>query len=251
MKNKMSKSLNILKEGSLANYLNFFKFKKMNCSFFKSNKKAFTLAEVLITLTIIGVVSSMTIPTINRASAKRTVETRVLNFYSTFQNAIKLSIIENGPIEDWAYGDGLFTFSIGTAPYSQNKLYIEKYLAPYLKIDEITNSGYQDKALVKLRNGSSFLFNYQIGVAPNLILVSYFIDGDINNHSTRNQFVFSMSPERPFKPFDLEWDGNRAKLFTESRWGCGVGTWDGHNNPLYCTKLLELNNWRIPDDYPW
>lgn len=229
MKNKMAEKRNILK------------------------KSAFTLAEVLITLTIIGVISAMTIPTINRASEKRTVETRVLNFYSTFQNAIKLSIIENGPIEEWAYDDNIFTFSSGLATFEQNKAYIEKYLAPYIKIDEITDSGYAGKAMVKLKNGSSFWFNFQHDVLDaDLVLIAFFLDGNRENRSTRNVFVFSMSPERPFKPFDLGWDGKTRKdLFTHGTWGCGTGIWDGHDNPLYCTKLLELNGWRIPDDYPW
>ena len=216
-------------------------------------KKAFTLAEVLITLSIIGVVSAMTIPTLMRNHQKRVVESRVLNFYSSMQNAIKLSTIENGPIEDWAYDDNLFTFSSGLATFEQNKAYIEKYLAPYIKIDEITDSGYAGKAMVKLRNGSSFWFNFQHDVLDaDLVLVAFFLDGNRENRSTRNMFVFSMSPDRPFKPFDLGWDGKTRKdLFTHGTWGCGTGIWDGRNNPLYCTKVLELNNWKIPDDYPW
>ena len=236
----MSKIINILR--STLNNLYSNKIK---------HKKAFTLAEVMITLTIIGVVSAMTIPTITKSHQKQVVETRVLNFYSTMQNAIKLSTVENGPIEEWAYDKNIFTFSGSLATFEQNKAYIEKYLAPYLKITDITNSGYNNKAMVKLQNGSSFLFNFQNDIGSNLVLIAYFIDGNKVNRSTKNIFTFSMSQERPFKPFDLNWNGDRKDLFTHSTWGCGTGIWDGRNNPLYCTKVLELNNWKIPDDYPW
>ena len=63
--------------------------------------KAFTLAEVLITLGIIGVVAAMTIPTLVQSYKKKVVESRLVKFYSTMQQAIKLSEIENGPISTW------------------------------------------------------------------------------------------------------------------------------------------------------
>jgi len=45
-------------------------------------KKGFTLAEVLITLGIIGVVAAMTIPTLMTKYAKQRTETQLVKFYS-------------------------------------------------------------------------------------------------------------------------------------------------------------------------
>ena len=45
------------------------------------NKKGFTLAEVLITLGIIGIVAAMTIPNLIAKNQKRLVETRLKSTY--------------------------------------------------------------------------------------------------------------------------------------------------------------------------
>lgn len=57
--------------------------------------KAFTLAEVLITLGIIGIVAAMTLPTVISNHKKKTIETRLQKFYSVANQAIKLSELKN------------------------------------------------------------------------------------------------------------------------------------------------------------
>jgi len=58
-------------------------------------KKAFTLAEVLITLTIIGVVSAMTIPTMMKNHQAITLSSQFKTAYSLLDNAIKMIVAEN------------------------------------------------------------------------------------------------------------------------------------------------------------
>ena len=48
-------------------------------------------------------------------------------------------------------------------------------------------------------------------------------------------------------PYVFGWDGRRESLFTHGTWGCRKGC----TNCAYCTKLIQLNGWEIPDDYPW
>ena len=77
-------------------------------------KSAFTLAEVLITLAIIGVVAAMTIPTLIQNYRKKVIENKLVKVYSLMNQAIKLSTIENGETSTWK------TFGIspnGTATY--------------------------------------------------------------------------------------------------------------------------------------
>lgn len=64
-------------------------------------KRAFTLAEVLITLGVIGVVSAMTIPTlIGKIEIKRT-QIKLKKFYSVLVQATKLSMAENEEMSGW------------------------------------------------------------------------------------------------------------------------------------------------------
>ena len=68
---------------------------------FKS-KKAFTLAEVLITLGIIGVVVAMTMPTLINNYQKKLAVTRLKHFSSMMQQAAKMrskDIIEGDFVE--------------------------------------------------------------------------------------------------------------------------------------------------------
>jgi prepilin-type N-terminal cleavage/methylation domain-containing protein len=61
---------------------------------------AFTLAEVLITLGIIGVVAAMTIPTLMAKINERQTVVKVKKAYSTLSNAMR--ILENDGDIDWA-----------------------------------------------------------------------------------------------------------------------------------------------------
>ena len=62
---------------------------------------AFTLAEVLITLGIIGIVAAMTIPTlISKYTEKQTV-THLIKVYTTLSNAFQMVNAEYGPISTW------------------------------------------------------------------------------------------------------------------------------------------------------
>jgi len=70
--------------------------------FARNDKRAaFTLAEVLITLAIIGVVAAMTIPTLVQSYKKQVIETKLTRFYTTMNQAIRLSEAHNGSVTTW------------------------------------------------------------------------------------------------------------------------------------------------------
>lgn len=68
-------------------------------------KKAFTLAEILIVLGIIGLIADMTIPTLVQKVDEKITVTKVKKIYSNLSQAYTLSVVENGPPEDWATAD--------------------------------------------------------------------------------------------------------------------------------------------------
>ena len=90
-------------------------------------KKAFTLAEVLITLGIIGTVAALTIPGLITKHRKAETEAKIKQTYSILSNAIKMSEVENGPFVAQNWG--------GTSA-AQTQAGLREFLFPYLKAQE-------------------------------------------------------------------------------------------------------------------
>ena len=98
-------------------------------------KIAFTLAEVLITLGIIGVVAAMTMPSLIANYQKKQIVAQLKKVYSTISQAYEMSKNENGPSEDWVDTSQ----SIST---ENVKKYVQTYWLPYFKsLQECSNYG--------------------------------------------------------------------------------------------------------------
>ena len=69
----------------------------MNNIFFKG----FTLAEVLITLAIIGIVAAMTIPSIMQKNTEKRTVVKLKKVYAIWSNAYKLAMAEHGTPDNW------------------------------------------------------------------------------------------------------------------------------------------------------
>ena len=63
--------------------------------------QGFTLAEVLITLGIIGVVAALTLPALIQKNNNKVVETRLKKFYSAINQAIMLAENDYGDKKIW------------------------------------------------------------------------------------------------------------------------------------------------------
>ena len=84
-------------------------------------RAAFTLAEVLITLGIIGVVAAMTIPTLVGNYKKSVVENKLKQAVSIINQAIILSAVDNGTPDIWGITNG-------------QKTTFAQYIQPYMDI---------------------------------------------------------------------------------------------------------------------
>ena len=74
------------------------KYSKVNCTLLLT---AFTLAEVLITLGIIGVVAAMTLPSLIQNYHEKQRVTQLKKAYSVMQNAFLMAQEEYGDVTDW------------------------------------------------------------------------------------------------------------------------------------------------------
>lgn len=74
----------------------------------KYTYKGFTLAEVLITLGIIGIVAALTIPTLISKYQERVTITRLKESYSMLAQAYQFAVNKNGSPASWKFGTGMY-----------------------------------------------------------------------------------------------------------------------------------------------
>ena len=115
-------------------------------------KSAFTLAEVLITLAIIGVIASMTLPSLNSNVNTKTLETQTLKAYNALQNAAQRYLVENevGSFEDMNFNSNEFI-----RKYNHHEKYID-YLKNSNESSEsldlqLTSKTFEEGALFQVR----------------------------------------------------------------------------------------------------
>lgn len=121
-------------------------------------KKAFTLAEVLITLGIIGVVAALTMPMLIGHFEKTTTATKLKKFYSVMAQATDKAMSENG---DWSTWD----YSLSA------KDFFNKYYASNLKVVKTNGGRYmvlEDGTVFTLRKNGSYnaIKSFYFGIYP-------------------------------------------------------------------------------------
>ena len=67
---------------------------------------AFTLAETLVVMGIIGVVAALTIPNLNQSTGDREKVAKVKKIYSNLEDAFGRATAVYGPLENWFVNDG-------------------------------------------------------------------------------------------------------------------------------------------------
>ena len=95
-------------------------------------RHAFTMAEVLITLGIIGIVAAMTLPAVMGKYQKKVTVEKLKKFYSVITNAARLSEYENGEMADWEFPKQGYDANMNT--------FFRRYYMPYLKDAKECNS---------------------------------------------------------------------------------------------------------------
>ena len=92
-----------------------------------TKRLGFTLAEVLITLGIIGVVAAMTIPVIIDKYQEQATITKFKKAYKTIQDALAMAQIEEDTLDNWDY-------SKDPNNLVNNENFVDKYLIKHFNI---------------------------------------------------------------------------------------------------------------------
>lgn len=215
-------------------------------------KKGFTLAEVLITLGIIGVVAAMTLPAIVHNYKKQELEAKIKKFYTNMAQAVKLSEIDNGPAFYWEKSPRIDDGEGGNAGNREGTIaFYNKYLAKYLKkVKELDTGGkglsimFTDGSTIRFSSGYclDINFDYNGEKAPNTLGIDMF-DFLL---CTEEGYKAGLSRNRQ-NPFDAYFPWSCVKTGctrTQLLNSC-------KSTPYNCSALIMYDGWKILEDYPY
>lgn len=242
---------------------------------FVKKRRAFTLAETLITLGIIGVIASIVIPNMIVNYEKEKVVIKLKQTFTLISQALMLSEYANGTMDTWDFG-GNTTNPAKTSYFAQN------YFYPYIKTSKqcvfgsnecwktpvnlanVTAANFDATTTAKaytavLANGVSVFFWAGTAVPYNIaILVD--IDGAGSGKSMLGRDVFyidthlqSTSTVQKGSVFlglgVIPLPTRDSLLDTSSVYCCNInaGSYAGD----YCGAVIMMDGWKISDDYPW
>jgi len=146
--------------------------------------KAFTLAEVLLTLAIIGVVAALTIPAVITKVTKDQYVTGLKKAYNTLKSVEKEAIREYGSIENWDWPDNVTTM-------------FEKYFLPHFDVlkncGATTETGCFAEGVTYLKDSSygtlNKTFYYKIVTSDGMSWAYSHLDGNTPPASKGDFFV--------------------------------------------------------------
>lgn len=220
-------------------------------------KKAFTLAEVLITLGIIGIIAAMTLPALIQRHTNKVVATRLKKFYTTFNEAILLAETKYGDRAYW-YSDveGVELDEEGNPIMSTSQInqWFQKYFSDYIVIKKKLNTS--GTIRYYLSDGSAFQLGADENIKSSKAVTFFPGNPDKCPEMAYGQcrFYFHYYPisdnsewkyyyKKGLEPCKWNWDGKQETLYNYCRQ-------KGTNNAKYCTAIIQLNGWEIPEDYP-
>ena len=229
-------------------------------------KKGFTLVEVLITLTIIGIVAVLTLPNIVQNYKKSVAETRLIKFYTSVRQAQELSILENGNPKFWEYPED--------AQGIQE--WYNKYFDKYLSTTRVIPRDLVDTEGNILPNRGIFTFFSDGSVAvwtknnnSTIIYIFYYINPKIittdaiNNSNYKklhkpgvNYFVFLLDQTASkgtelIHTYGTPETNLEVLMNANNRTDSCSQAAAQKNEPAMCARVIELNGWKIPSNYPF
>ena len=245
------------------------------------NKNGFTLAEILITLGVIGFVVAMTMPVLIANYQKKVTVVKLKKEYSELNSVLKQAVVDYGSTSTWTdwpsdvwNKDGL------------SEQWVNKYIIPYTKVlkhgDIYQNSKLGLPTVVDLNGGANAATtSYSIvkpdgviwGFMPNVnngtgVRVHIYINIPKNKKAVLGKDVFTFVIYSSDKNIVKAWGQGhtRSELMAEggmpnsspqnelpNSGSCNkMGRSNSYALPgAACAALIMLDGWQIKSDYPW
>ena len=244
-------------------------------------KKAFTLAEVLITLGIIGVVAAMTMPTLIANHQKEVVATSLRKAYAELNLALQMSISKYGDVSTWDYqsaddidkwaatyiAPNFKVLSSGSCSSNRKPICMGVPLAGNLGASSYLYSGNMIAPyLIVTAGGAAKAFAFYKYNSYNEVRVYAYLKlpNDRKAMKGKEVFTFVLNPSKDaaFKPFGVSGTvpfttgsiSRETLLKGPIRAG---GCYKGAGGPDYytagdsCGAVIMMDGWKIKPDYPW
>ena len=236
------------------------------------NKAAFTLAEVLITLGIIGIISAITIPMLITKYQKQQTIIRLKGAYSQLNQALRRSTIDNEEVSGWDFSSPnwadkyLIPYLVGTKQHWKDLSASDSI--PYKEVSGRRETGL---ALMRPGFGGTSIYTMLNGVdiffydhRPNATTSGWRTDivVDINgvltkpNQFGKDAFFFQLWEDGSLLPMGYkttyechvpgDFDREFLKKGTCLNYGCNK-----NGRGMWCAALLMKDGWQILSDYPW
>lgn len=222
----------------------------------KIKKFAFTLAEILIVVGIIGIIAESTIPVLMTSFKKQETVSRLEKTFTLLSQAVKQSEIDNGNNAQWDWGTSGDMASLRTsfdtlwAPYLRISKYCDTYQtcgynSQYFTYLNNTQAGRiasnNTRTTVMLQDGT--LFMVYNGGASSLLLLA-----DINGYKPPNTvgkdvFYFVLDQNKGLVPYGYNLSQNTRDT---NGTGCTTSGTGG-----YCAMEIMEDGWQITSSYPW
>lgn len=184
-----------------------------------SRKIAFTLAEVLVTLGIIGVVAAITMPTLIDNHQKKVAATRLEKFYSMMSQAVYQWVGDTGFIPGTTYN------------FPENTKYNGKGLEQWYN----ANLGKYIKSTSQVSTDSGMFVAFADG----------YFDG-------KRTFLFDFANGDFYASLPGQQNMSREELLRACKYGNSDNSEVSSKGRRHtCTRLIQIDGWQIRDDYPW
>lgn len=254
-------------------------------------RQAFTMAEVLITIGIIGVVVAMTLPVLITEYQKKVTVSKLKKSYAELNNAISLSSAKNGNPSGWNY-------------YGANDLevWVKTYIAPFVNNSKViacptagnsvcdgvvamhslsynvaSNNANARSGGIMLKSGENIIWRFYryTGVYEPVTRIYIYANVPKNKpksfaYAGKDVFMFILDSReaspivRPYEnpsgyygKKNFTYNVSREKLLGHT----GSNYWGGcykeaSGSGYYlpgdaCSAVIMKDNWEIKKDYPW
>ncbi len=207
-------------------------------------KKGFTLAEVLITLGIIGIIAAVTMPALIENHQKKATAVKLARFYTIMSQAVLRWQSDDGIIPD----DFYFEDTSGTYAEKWYRDTIGKYIqtVSLKSTNSIFSVAFNDgSGFDAYINGQSFHIFY-------CTEYKYCSQTQEGNFDGRRGFLFDIYKGKFITSNPEHQTKTREELLEECKYGNHDNAQVSSKNRRHaCTRLIQIDGWEIKDDYPW